>query len=261
MNSAHAVHCRPTCVRCRFGGGGLCASGLDRAPFLHPSSLLQTPATTAAPLARELATVTAGRGERRRRVGRRVRVLARRLRRGGGRLVEANSPCLVEVTLAPFDDVVVLRQSSPSSPPLPAGVGELPERMRLSIGTREELRAAGVRWRGREERTSRDTRSSSSRRPGPRVIVVGGSRRLTMCPGRSRRARRPSRWTPRSARGPASSAAGEGDAAAVAVGAGPASAPAPSPRSEPRPAARASRSSAREPRRILHVRGNGVAVA
>jgi len=92
-----------------------------------------------------------------------------RASRGGVALVEANlADAWVEVTLAPFDDVVVLRAILTHSPPLPSGVGEATGTDALSYRTSdEETPCGGVRC-AVAGTTHGIRKAPPRRRPGPR---------------------------------------------------------------------------------------------
>ena len=152
MNASHAVHSSANLRALADSEVGAIVLGTSTVhPFLHPEfrSLHNPGYDKLLPLARELATgdkpvVASVAGASAEEYG----FLARAFGDAGVALVEANlADAWVEVTLAPFDDVVVLRAilTQLATSAVPASV-KLPERMRLSyrhLG--EELRAAGVR--------------------------------------------------------------------------------------------------------------------
>jgi dihydroorotate dehydrogenase len=152
MNASHAVHTAANLRALADSHAGAIVLGSSTVhPFLHPAfRTLHNPGhDKLLPLARELAmggkpvvaSVVGGSAEE-------YGFLARAFGEAGVALVEANlADAWVEVTLAPFDDVAVLRTilAQLTTASVPVSV-KLPERMRLSyreLG--EELRAAGVR--------------------------------------------------------------------------------------------------------------------
>jgi dihydroorotate dehydrogenase len=152
MNASHAVHTSANLRALADSAAGAIVLGTSTVhPFLHPAfrSLHNPGYDKLLPLAHELATggkpvVASVAGASADEYG----FLARAFGDAGVAVVEANlADAWVEATLAPFDDVAVLRTIlvQLAASPVPVWV-KLPERIRLPyrrLG--EELRGAGVR--------------------------------------------------------------------------------------------------------------------